>query len=165
MQSDYLTDTLSVYLESCEPLSVTDNDPSHNVDEPNTGPLVDPFTYIVLTESSEVRDYNYVQNIKCSSTWRSTRKVTMNQKTDTKLVARKSKRASGKKPMLDLLSADVGRRRISAWVCSDDCHKWRRISGILADSIESTECRCFKVSSSVHTALIEAFGKFYRSSK
>ncbi|KAI3821314.1 hypothetical protein L1987_08878 [Smallanthus sonchifolius] len=29
----------------------------------------------------------------------------------------------------------------SAWVCCDDCHKWRRISAILADSIESTECR------------------------
>lgn len=43
MQSDCLTDTLSVYLESCEPLSVTDNDPSHNVDEPNTDSLVDPF--------------------------------------------------------------------------------------------------------------------------
>ncbi|KAI7753224.1 hypothetical protein M8C21_002405, partial [Ambrosia artemisiifolia] len=29
----------------------------------------------------------------------------------------------------------------SAWVCCDDCHKWRRISAILADVIESTECR------------------------
>ena len=45
--------------------------------------------------------------------------------------------------MLDLLSADVGRRRRSAWVCCDDCHKWRRISAILADSIESTECRWY----------------------
>ncbi|XP_023731848.1 histone-lysine N-methyltransferase ASHH2 [Lactuca sativa] len=114
MQPDCLTDTLSVYLESCEPLSVTDNDPdpSHNVDEPNTDSLVDPFNSIVLTESSEVRD-NHVQNIKCSSTRRSTRKVASNQKTDTKLAARKSRRASGKKPMLDLLSADVGRRRRS----------------------------------------------------
>ncbi|KAJ0692307.1 hypothetical protein HanPI659440_Chr15g0584391 [Helianthus annuus] len=26
----------------------------------------------------------------------------------------------------------------SAWVCCDDCHEWRRISAILAVSIEST---------------------------
>lgn len=114
MQPDCLTDTLSVYLESCEPFSVPDNDPSHNLDdEPNTNALVDPFNSIVLTESYEVRD-NEGQNSKCSSTRRSTRKVTSkNQKTDTKLAARKSRRASGKKPMLDLLSADVGRRRRS----------------------------------------------------
>lgn len=29
----------------------------------------------------------------------------------------------------------------SAWVCCDDCHKWRRISTVLADAIESKECR------------------------
>ncbi|CAI9280715.1 unnamed protein product [Lactuca saligna] len=67
----------------------------------------------------------------------------MNQKIDTKLAARKSIRASGRKPMLDLLSVDVGRRRRSDWVCCDDCHKRRRISVILADSVESTKCRWY----------------------
>lgn len=29
----------------------------------------------------------------------------------------------------------------NAWVCCDDCYKWRRIPAVLADSIEATNCR------------------------
>lgn len=129
LDSNCLTDTLSVYLESCEPFSVTDPEPSNNLDEPNisrTDVLVDPFNSIVLTESSELRDNDGEDSsrihhacgknnneIKRSLTRRSTRKSTLNQKTDTKLAARKGSRTSGKMPMLDLLAADVGRRRRS----------------------------------------------------
>lgn len=125
MQPNSLTDTLSVCLESCEPFSVTDPDPnpSHNLVDSNTDALVDPFNSIVLTESSEVRD-NEGQNSKSTSTRRSTRKIPSNQKTDTKLAARKSRRASGKKPMLDLLSADVGRRKRSDFVMRARPSSW-----------------------------------------
>lgn len=36
----------------------------------------------------------------------------------------------------------------SAWVCCDDCHKWRRISAILADSIDIAGSRWYELFSS-----------------
>ncbi|KAJ9566974.1 hypothetical protein OSB04_002940 [Centaurea solstitialis] len=129
LESNCLADTLSDFLESCEPFSVTDPEPSNNLDEPNisrTDVLVDPFNSIVITEPSDLRDNDGKDSsrihhacgeknneIKRSSTRRSTRKSTLTQKTDTKLAARKGSRTSGKRPMLDLLAADVGRRRRS----------------------------------------------------
>jgi hypothetical protein len=32
-----------------------------------------------------------------------------------------------------------------AWVLCDDCHKWRRIPALLADSIEKTNCTWYTV--------------------
>ncbi|KAI7730288.1 hypothetical protein M8C21_003030 [Ambrosia artemisiifolia] len=121
---NYFSDDLSVYLEPCEPFRVTEPgpepepNPCNNVDEQNlfkTEALVDPLNSLVLTESSDLRDIyvkdngNNFNEIKRSSNRRSTRKSSANQKSDTKTAARKSRRNSGKRPVVDLLTADVGR--------------------------------------------------------
>lgn len=119
VQPNSLADTLSVYLESCEPFHVTDTETANSFDEPNisrTDALVEPFNSIVLTESSGLRDNdgkyvieNKVKEIKRSSTRRSTRKSSSNQRTNTKLTARKGKKNYGKRLVLDLLAVQVGK--------------------------------------------------------
>lgn len=118
MEPNCLADTLSGYLESCEPFSVTDPDSSKNLGARNIfkpDALVDPLNSIVLNESFELRDNDgpELHEIKRSSTRRSTRKSSTNQKTDINLTARKTRRTSVKKPMLDLLAADFGRGKRS----------------------------------------------------
>ena len=47
---------------------------------------------------------------------------------------------------LDNMPKCVGEQHISqrsAWVCCDDCFKWRRIPATLADSIEETNSRWY----------------------
>ncbi|KAM0019377.1 putative [histone H3]-lysine(4) N-trimethyltransferase chromatin remodeling SET family [Helianthus debilis subsp. tardiflorus] len=118
----YFPDDLSVFFEPSEPFPVIGPEPKpepcNNVDEQNllkTEALVDPLNSLVLTESSDLRDTDVIDNantvneVKRSSSRRSTRKSSSNQKSDTKTPARKSRRNSGKRPVVDLLTADVGK--------------------------------------------------------
>nr|XP_043638915.1 histone-lysine N-methyltransferase ASHH2 [Erigeron canadensis] len=122
MEPHHSTDTLSIYLESCKPFRVTNPESSNNLDGPNiscTKTLVDDrFNSIVLTECSDLRhndgeDSSIANEIKRSSTRKSTRKIPSNQITDNKLPMRKSRRTSGRKLTSDLLAADVRRRQRS----------------------------------------------------
>ncbi|XP_076885699.1 histone-lysine N-methyltransferase ASHH2-like [Bidens hawaiensis] len=121
MEPSFFAGDISAYLAPCEALPDIEpgleHDPCNNVDEPNifsTEALVDPFNSFVLTESSDLRDPcgedigNKVNDGRRSSSRRSTRKSSSKQKSDTKVAERKS-RSSGKKPVVDLLSADIGR--------------------------------------------------------
>lgn len=123
METNYLADDISVYLEPCESYPVIEHEPERepcsNVDEPSifkTDDVVYPHNNsVVLTESSDLRDSygkytgNKVNEVKRSSNRRSSRKGSSNKKRDTKLAAKKSRRGSGKRPVVDLLAANVGR--------------------------------------------------------
>ncbi|GJU45069.1 hypothetical protein Tco_1202335 [Tanacetum coccineum] len=97
MEPNCLADTLSSYLESCEPFSVTDSESSKNPGAQNIfkpDDLVDPLNSIILNESFELRDNvapgsSKIHKIKRSSTRRSTRKSSANQKTDVNPTAKK----------------------------------------------------------------------------
>lgn len=124
MEQSCFADKFPVYLKSLEPLSDPHPEPSNNLDEPSiptTEALVTLSNSVVLTESSQPRDRggrfsSKIGQVKRTSTRKSARKISSNQKTDSKLAMRKSRRTSGKKPMLDLLAADFGRGRRSNMV-------------------------------------------------
>ncbi|KAK9049221.1 hypothetical protein SSX86_031812 [Deinandra increscens subsp. villosa] len=120
MEPNYLADALSAYLEPCELFPVIDPEPEpcNNVDRSNickTDVFVDPFNSNVLIESSDLRNTDgkdsgkTISETKRSSNRKSTRKSSSNQKNNNKLAARKSRRNPGKRPMVDLLAAFVGR--------------------------------------------------------
>lgn len=56
---------------------------------------------------------------------------------------------------LDMLPGiDLGEQHLSprnAWVRCDDCHKWRRISSVLADLIDETNCTWYAMFHSYHS--------------
>ncbi|KAL8216276.1 hypothetical protein R6Q57_023113 [Mikania cordata] len=140
MEPNYLADELSVYLGPCEQFPVIEPKPKpepepelcNNVDRPNickTNTLVDPLNSNVLNGLSEKRDTfgedtgNKINKTKRASN-RSSRKSSSNQKKGTKLAARKSRKNSGKRSMVDLFAANVVRRprsnllrksRLSTW--------------------------------------------------
>ncbi|KAK1407678.1 hypothetical protein QVD17_39300 [Tagetes erecta] len=139
MEPNYLADDISVYLEPCESFPVIEPETCRNVDEPSvlkTDDLVYPHNSVVLTESSDLRDPygkdtgNTINEIKRSSNRRSTRKGSSNKKSNTKVAAKKSRRSSGKRVVVDLLAADVAKGQRSILVRPARPSVWGRTGKI-----------------------------------
>ncbi|CAL5333188.1 unnamed protein product [Camellia sinensis] len=128
MDPNCALEKLSVSLRSCEPFSVTDNEPCKSLVAPcisGTEVLVGALKSFSIVESSEHRDdkgkdkvkFDDAFEIKCPDTIcsspprRSSQRTKLNKKTQTRKGGRKCGRTVMRKPLLDSVPFGVARKR------------------------------------------------------
>ncbi|KAI8014969.1 Histone-lysine N-methyltransferase ASHH2 [Camellia lanceoleosa] len=128
MDPNCALEELSVSLRSCEPFSVTDNEPCKSLVAPcisGTEVLVGALNSFSIVESSEHRDdkgkdkvkFDDAFEMKCPDTIcsspprRSSQRTKLNEKTQTRKGGRKCGRTVMRKPLLDSVPFGVARKR------------------------------------------------------